>query len=537
MVLVTREEERALQLVRTLCERTRRTALTWDVAEGFQALNPDNAGTPSARGAFVLAYDAGRGRLVLFGGYSAAGFLNETWEYNGATGAWTQVLTGAAPTPRAGSAMAYDAALGKLVLFGGVDANLNALNDTWTYNGTSWTLLCSACAPSARAAHGMAYDPAGRVLLFGGANTHVDLNAGGGTGTDTVRHNDVWAFNGTAWTQLWADNPTTGPDKRAGMAVAFDIQRARLVVISGLSALTLESDTWLFDGAGWTATATATLSPRSQHAMAFDSRRNVAIMFGGTSADTLTWLYDGLAWRPVAFAGPGARLAPAMAYDTGAAKMVLFGGSRSGTALADTWIFDGTAWTSPATTGAPPARSGAAIVYDSRRGRVVMFGGLGASGPLNDTWEYNTATATWTQVSVAAAPPARSAAAVAYDPGLGKLVLFGGAGASGDLGDTWTYDGTAWTRATPAHAPTARSGAAMVFEGSRAKSVLFGGSVSGVRQNDLWVFSGSDWSQLYPASSPSARRAAGIGGFAGGSVVLFGGSAATGDLSDTWLFK
>jgi AAA+ superfamily predicted ATPase len=49
LVLVTREEERALQLVRTLCERTKRTALTWDVAEGFQALTPEDAGTPTAK--------------------------------------------------------------------------------------------------------------------------------------------------------------------------------------------------------------------------------------------------------------------------------------------------------------------------------------------------------------------------------------------------------------------------------------------------------------------------------------------------------
>jgi AAA+ superfamily predicted ATPase len=51
MVLVTREEERALSLLRTLCERTKRTALTWDVAEHFQALTPEDASTPSAKDA------------------------------------------------------------------------------------------------------------------------------------------------------------------------------------------------------------------------------------------------------------------------------------------------------------------------------------------------------------------------------------------------------------------------------------------------------------------------------------------------------
>ena len=38
VVLVTPEEERALHAIKTVCERGKRTCLTWDVADGFQAL-------------------------------------------------------------------------------------------------------------------------------------------------------------------------------------------------------------------------------------------------------------------------------------------------------------------------------------------------------------------------------------------------------------------------------------------------------------------------------------------------------------------
>src|SRR5439155_26746973 len=38
IVLVTPEEERALDTVKTVCERSSRTCLTWDIAEGFQKL-------------------------------------------------------------------------------------------------------------------------------------------------------------------------------------------------------------------------------------------------------------------------------------------------------------------------------------------------------------------------------------------------------------------------------------------------------------------------------------------------------------------
>jgi len=36
VVLVTPEEERVLHTIKTVCERTNRPCLTWDVAENFQ---------------------------------------------------------------------------------------------------------------------------------------------------------------------------------------------------------------------------------------------------------------------------------------------------------------------------------------------------------------------------------------------------------------------------------------------------------------------------------------------------------------------
>src|SRR5437763_16231974 len=48
VVLVTPEEERALQTVKAVCERGRRACVAWDVADGFQAL-PPGAPTPAAR--------------------------------------------------------------------------------------------------------------------------------------------------------------------------------------------------------------------------------------------------------------------------------------------------------------------------------------------------------------------------------------------------------------------------------------------------------------------------------------------------------
>jgi AAA+ superfamily predicted ATPase len=56
MVLVTPEEERALQTVKAVCERAGRPCLTWDAADHFQALTGAPASLPAAKDA-VAALD------------------------------------------------------------------------------------------------------------------------------------------------------------------------------------------------------------------------------------------------------------------------------------------------------------------------------------------------------------------------------------------------------------------------------------------------------------------------------------------------
>ena len=61
MVLVTSEEERALEAVKTVCERTGRPCLTWDVADGFQILAGTNT-MPVAKDALTALEPDRKGR-------------------------------------------------------------------------------------------------------------------------------------------------------------------------------------------------------------------------------------------------------------------------------------------------------------------------------------------------------------------------------------------------------------------------------------------------------------------------------------------
>ncbi len=49
LVLITTEEERAIQSIKSLCERTQRTCLSWDASDGFQWITAANGNPPTAR--------------------------------------------------------------------------------------------------------------------------------------------------------------------------------------------------------------------------------------------------------------------------------------------------------------------------------------------------------------------------------------------------------------------------------------------------------------------------------------------------------
>jgi hypothetical protein len=153
--------------------------------EDWREIVPDGE-VPAARIDHAMVYDEARGRVVLFGGTTYENEqLADTWEWDGAR--W-QELTPAAegPAPRFWHAMAYDAGRERVVLFGGTTDGIDYRGDTWEWDGEQWHDVSPRLETSpARASHAMAYDPVGeRVLLFGG-------DAGGFN-----RPEDTWAWVG-----------------------------------------------------------------------------------------------------------------------------------------------------------------------------------------------------------------------------------------------------------------------------------------------------------------------------------------------------
>jgi hypothetical protein len=282
----------------------------------------------------------------------------------------------------------------------------------------------------------------------------------------------------------------------------------------------------------WTLKSTTGPSPRSGHAMAYDSARGRVVLFGGFSSGVRqgdTWEWDGGAWAQRATTGPTPRvLGPAMAYDSARQRVVLFGGF-DGQYRDDTWEWDGSTWTQRAVTG-PSARNAHALAYDTGRGRVVLFGGGGGAA---DTWEWDGNA--WTQRLIAG-PTGRGGHGMVYDGVRAATVVFGGRFGSDYRSDTWTWDGTAWAQVATT-GPSARYQHAMAYDGARGETILFGGYFYDVTAHyyaDTWRWNGSAWTQA-TASGPSARQAHAMAYDAGRNrIVLFGGYNGTQYLRDTW---
>src|SRR5579864_222854 len=125
-----------------------------------EALGPADAALRRRRLRTLLA---AVGVVVVVG---AAGALAGTGHlgpsHSGGTGG-----PGPSPSARTGAAMAWDEATHSVILFGGRTVS-GAVNDTWSWDGSSWRQLSPATSPPARSGALMAPDGHGGLVLYGG---------------------------------------------------------------------------------------------------------------------------------------------------------------------------------------------------------------------------------------------------------------------------------------------------------------------------------------------------------------------------------
>lgn len=339
-----------------------------------------------------------------------------------------------APEPRGDQVAVFDAARGRLVVWGG-DRGVPVMcfpspdyvDELWLYDAAcaAWSRVDAAGGPGARARASAVLDPSrDRMLVFGGRRP-----LGGGR---YELFGDLWALD--LETLSWSEVPVAGdaPEGRANATLVLDAARDRLVLFGGNlsgdgASFRPMNDTWAFDLAsgGWQQIASGGTAPdrRLFHAAAVTADGSRMIVVGGGDAN--------------AFTGPF---------------------------LDDAWSLDlaSDSWSAIAVSGERPLARISAQLVASGDGVVLIFGhDDGVLGNTNDVWRLDPAAGTWSllapgdelsnlDVGFCDFPPdfttqdldrpeRRQAFGVGVD-GEGGALVFGGKSDCGLVNDVWRLD-------------------------------------------------------------------------------------------------
>jgi hypothetical protein len=446
----------------------------WDPTGGTFTDRTESGLAPGGRSQHSMVFEKSSGKVLLFGGGLAGQFndgngvslaFGDTWEWDSAKFAWTQLVPPAAPSARYDSAMIWDDKRSRAVLFGGMqkgqaDVDGTPMQDTWEWDPAKlvWTeRTASGPKPSVRYGHAMAYDPGrGMTVLVGG----WDIDSGNGLA-------DAWDWNPTTagWTQRLTGSEPNLPLPRMYASLVTDTALTRLDLVAGLVTF---PDT----GFGVQTLATAQLwelDPATSKFTNLAPSRNV----------------------------PSGRDRHAMAFYPGTGKSYVFGGQDNmGQMLDDLWEWDGSAWLEVKSDVRPAARGNTAMAYDPFRKSLILFGGTteslmdsNALG-LNDTWEWQSGTRQWTQLHPTSNPGQIYGHAMVTDTGRATVLLYADANYA-----IWEWDGskTTWTNRTPVSASVAPQDASLVSQPGWNTTGPFVTFDEGLQK--MFVFEGeSQWS-------------------------------------------
>lgn len=246
---------------------------------GWSQLSP--AASPAFCPSAEMVYDSANAQTVLVCGYdlSPGGTQSQIWTYNATANTWTDRTAGTRPSGRQDYTLTYDPFAARVVLFGGRANNGPVLNDTWEWNGATnaWSLVLpngAAGSPSPRYGAGFAYDQA----HHGGESIVV---AGQGPGGNAAT--GTWGYK--ALTDTWTQRATADPPARWVPTMAYDSAHAELVLHGGvnLAAGVVLSDTWTWNGTAWVFQA-ATGPDRYAAGMAYHAASQKMVLFSGVPA-------------------------------------------------------------------------------------------------------------------------------------------------------------------------------------------------------------------------------------------------------------
>jgi hypothetical protein len=266
-----------------------------------------------------MAFAGGINKAILFGGWDigTGGSLNDLWEWDPASGAWTSRLNGTEkglPSARMYASLVSDDSKARLELIAGATSNnpygtggmggmsgpttmpmpvplmptpyspygWQGTREVWEIDTASYACRdrsASSKNPLPRSNHALAYNPTtGKTYVFGGIDAMQQT------------FNDLWEWDGKTWTKVIT---TAGPSARSDAGLAYDPVRKSLILyggqnyqLGGMYYQTAIGDTWEWSSTTrqWTQLfPTTSPDPLYSHGMVTDTTRSKILLFAGMS--------------------------------------------------------------------------------------------------------------------------------------------------------------------------------------------------------------------------------------------------------------
>lgn len=385
----------------------------------------------------------------------------------------------------------------------------------------------------------------------------------------------TWEFDGVAWSER-AIGQTGLSSIAGGNCLTFDAGRGRVVYLRWPSVGSLGS-MWDWDGTTWNYVTSAPAIVNAASGWQADM-----VHHGGSNPGLLcvhsgmTWRFANGQWSMASSWSPGGNLlyVPQTGLTYSANGYVWNGSSWSqvtsnwtgfnfldwcwdpsrnqvvahasspstgftaiGTLTTPShfsWTFSSNQTPQSSVEGTPPGQP-AELAFDPVQGRTTLL--LSLSSTSNARYVLGSSGTTWQTFQASTARPSdRLHADLSYDPALNRSVLFGGlgSGASGTLGDTWSFDGSYWTNHGTNLGAGPRVLARQAYLANQG-TVMFGGAtaIGGTFLNDTLVWNGTSWIPLFSLQYPAPRYAHDMVSVGNTSIWMFGGYGGT-YRNDTW---
>ncbi len=334
------------------------------------------SGAPAARSSHTAVWTGSE--MIVWGGSTSSGRVNDGGRYNPSTDNWTQTTTSGAPAARSSHKAVWTGS--EMIVWGGSGGS--PLNDGGRYSPftDSWAPTTTTGAPAGRAGHTAVWTGS-EMIVWGGSGAAGFSNDGG-------------RYDPSA--DSWVPTETSGaPVARAGHTAVWT--GTEMIVWGGVNSSPL------------------------------DPPPNTG---GRYLPSTNTWLPTGLS-----FPTPPGRSGHTAVW-TGS-EMIIWGGQGVFTPeispyLGDGWRYNPSTniWvqTGVASGGSPAARSGHAAVWTGSE--MIIWGGISASGlpsvsrSVNDGWRYSPSSDSWVQTATSGAPTVRIGPTAVWTSN--EMIVWGG---------------------------------------------------------------------------------------------------------------